>query len=180
MTNEEMKAVLAKAGVAESEIENVSNKFDAEKITEIVEAASTPKEAFEKLHAFYPELAVEEMQKQCEFIQDQFEAATNAKMEKESVELTENELEMVCGGGIGDWFKKNWKTVAAVAAVAVGAALVVTGVGCLVAAAGMALAAPAVGGAGVAAGIANLAFGGMGAGVAGAIIGGAGYSALKN
>ena len=43
MTNEEMKMALAKGGVTAAEIEKVSEKFDAEKITELVEAASTPK-----------------------------------------------------------------------------------------------------------------------------------------
>ena len=75
MTNEEMKQVLAKNGLAEKEIEKVSDKFDAEKITEIVDGASNPKEAFEALHNFYPELEVEKLQKQCDFVMEQVEAA---------------------------------------------------------------------------------------------------------
>ena len=140
MTNEEMKKALEKGGVTAADIEKVSEKFDAEKITEIVEAASTPKEALEALHAFYPELEVEKMQEQMDFVQSQFDAAAKGEKNGETVELTEKELDMVSGGGIGDWFKKNWKKVAVGAAIAVGVALICTGAGAL---AGFALAADA-------------------------------------
>ena len=129
MTNEEMKMALAKDGLIAADIEKVSEKFDAEKITEIVEAASTPKEALEALHAFYPELEVEKMQEQMDFVQSQFDAAAKGEKSGETVELTEKELDMVSGGGLGDWFKKNWKKVAIGAAIVVGAALICTGVG---------------------------------------------------
>ena len=132
MTNEEMKMALAKDGLIAAEIEKVSEKFDAEKITELVEAASTPKEALEALHAFYPELEVEKMQEQMDFVQSQFDAAAKGEKSGETVELTEKELDMVSGGGIGDWFKKNWKKVAVGAAIVVGAALICTGVGAAV------------------------------------------------
>ena len=135
MTNEEMKMTLAKDGLTAAEIEKVSDKFDAEKITELVEAASTPKEALEALHAFYPELEVEKMQEQMDFVQSQFEAAAKGEKSSEAVELTEEELDMVSGGGIGDWFKKNWKKVAVGAAIVVGAVLICTGVGAVAGAA---------------------------------------------
>jgi len=135
MTNEEMKMALTKDGLTAADIEKVSEKFDAEKITEIVEAASTPKEALEALHAFYPELEVEALQKQCDFVMEQVEAAMNEQKQKQNVpmELTEEELDNVAGGGffdsVGGWFKKNWKKVAIGAAIVVGAALICTGVG---------------------------------------------------
>ena len=135
MTNEEMKMALAKDGLTAADIENVSEKYNAEKITEIVEAANTPKEALEALHAFYPELEVEKMQAQMDFVQSQFDAAAKGEKSSEAVELTEEELDMVSGGGIGDWFKKNWKKVAVGAAIVVGAALIATGVGAVVGAA---------------------------------------------
>ena len=56
MTNEEMKQALAKGGIATADIEKISDKYDAEKITEIVEGANNPKEAFEAIHNFYPDL----------------------------------------------------------------------------------------------------------------------------
>ena len=129
MTNEEMKKALAQGGVAVADIEKVSDKFDAEKITEIVEGASSPKEAFENLHAFYPELEVSKLEAQMNFVQEQLEAATKGQSENEPVELTEKELEMVSGGGFCDWWSKNWKKVAIGAAIVVGAALICTGVG---------------------------------------------------
>ena len=124
-----MKMALAKDGLTAAEIEKVSEKYDAEKITELVEAASTPKEAMEALNTFYPELEVEALQKQCDFVMEQVEAAMKGQENAEPMELTEEELDMVSGGGIGDWFKKNWKKVAIGAAIVVGAALICTGVG---------------------------------------------------
>ena len=144
MTNEEMKKALAKGGVAEADIEKVSDKFDAEKITELVEAANTPEEAFAAIHAAYPELAVSELEKQCDFMREQLEATMKEQKKSETVELSEDELENVAGGGlfdsIGGWFKDNWKKVAVGAAIAVGVALLCTGAGAL---AGFALAADA-------------------------------------
>ena len=123
MTNEEMKRALEKGGMTTADIEKVSDRFDAEKLTEMVEAAHTPEEAFAAIHAAYPELAVSELEKQCDFIREQFEATLKEQKKSETVELSEDELENVAGGGffgdVGSWFKKNWK------AVAVGAAIVV-------------------------------------------------------
>ena len=133
MTNEEMKRALEKGGVAEADIEKVSDRFDADKITELVEAANTPEEAFAAIHAVYPELAVSELEKQCDFMREQLEATMKEQKKSETVELSEDELENVAGGGlfdsIGGWFKDNWKKVAVGAAIVVGAALICTGVG---------------------------------------------------
>ena len=84
MTNEEMKMALAKGGVAEADIEKVSDRFDADKITELVEAANTPEEAFAVIHEFYPELEVEALQKQCDFVKEQVEAAINEQKQKQT------------------------------------------------------------------------------------------------
>ena len=133
MTNEEMKKALAKGGVSTADIEKVSDKFDAEKITELVEAASTPEEAFAAIHAAYPELAVSELEKQCDFMREQFEATLKEQKKGETVELSEDELDNVSGGGffgdVGNWFKNNWKAVAVGAAIVVGTALICTGIG---------------------------------------------------
>ena len=168
MTNEEMKKALAKDGLTAAEIEKVSEKYDAEKISEIVEAANTPKEALEALHAFYPELEVEKMQEQMDFVQSQFDAAANGEKSGETVELTEKELDMVSGGGIGDWFKKNWKKVAIGAAIVVGTALVCTGVG---AAIGVAINSASIAAATAAYGAAGVYFGATSAISTGALIG---------
>ena len=133
MTNEEMKQALANGGVSTAEIEKVSDRFDAEKITELVEEANTPEEAFAAIHEFYPELEVEALQKQCDFVKEQVEAALNEQKQSEPMELTEDELDNVAGGGffdsVGGWFKKNWKAVAVGAAIVVGTALICTGIG---------------------------------------------------
>ena len=159
---------LAKDGLTAADIEKVSEKYNAEKITEIVEAASTPKEALEALHAFYPELEVEKMQEQMDFVQSQFDAAAKGEKSGETVELTEKELDMVSGGGLGDWFKKNWKKVAVGAAIVVGTALVCTGVG---AAIGVAINSASIAAATAAYGAAGVYFGATSAISTGALIG---------
>ena len=120
MTNEEMKEFLVKGGASVADIEKAQERFNADKITEIVEAANSPEEAFENLHTFYPELEVKKLQEQCDFIMEQVEASFKEQKQAEPMELTEDELENVAGGGfwgsVGNWFKKNWKTVAIVAA----------------------------------------------------------------
>ena len=133
-----------------------------------MEAASTPKEALEALHAFYPELEVEKMQEQMDFVQSQFDAAAKGEKSGETVELTEKELDMVSGGGLGDWFKKNWKKVAVGAAIVVGTALVCTGVG---AAIGVAINSASIAAATAAYGAAGVYFGATSAISTGALIG---------
>ncbi len=133
MTNEEMKSVLEKSGMPAESIEKMQDRFDAKIITQIVENSSGPGEAFAMLHGYYPELDVDALQKQCDFVMEQVEAGMKQKKPGENLELSENELDQVSGGGlfsaIGDWFQDNWKSVAIGAAVVVGAALVCTGVG---------------------------------------------------
>ncbi len=136
MTNEETKKALLQNGLTVADIEKFSEKFDTEKITEIVEKSANPNEAFEALHVFYPELEVENLQKQCDFVMEQVEAALKEKKNTGAMELTEEELDNVAGGGwfsdVGNWFKNNWKAVAVGAAIVVGSALVCTGVGAVV------------------------------------------------
>lgn len=133
MTNPEMEAILTKGGISAEDVEKISGKFDVEKITEIVEASSSPKDAFEAIHSFYPELEVEKLQAQMEFVKDQIDSAISEQNKNTTTELTEDELENVAGGGffgdVGNWFKNNWKSVAVGAAIVVGAALVCTGIG---------------------------------------------------
>jgi hypothetical protein len=139
MTNVEMRQTLEKSGIVTSDIDKVLGKFDAEKITELVEAASNPKEAFDSLHKFYPELEVEKLQKQMDFVQEQIEASVKANRTTKPIELNEEELDNVVGGSwFGDvcsWCKNNWKAIAVGAAIVVGTALVCTGVGAVIGAA---------------------------------------------
>ena len=55
-----------------------------------MEAANTPEEAFAAIHAFYPELEVEKMQAQMDFVQSQFEAAAKSEKSGETVEPLES------------------------------------------------------------------------------------------
>ena len=129
MTNEEMKTIMTNAGIAEKEIERIDESYDFGKITEIIDEAHNPKEAFENIHRFYPELEVEKMQEQCDFIQNQVEAAFKGEESKIPLELTEEELDMVAGGGLFSWISDNWRkvTTAAILGVLGGAACAVAG-----------------------------------------------------
>lgn len=82
MTNPEMEAILTKGGISAEDVEKISGKFDVEKITEIVEASSSPKDAFEAIHSFYPELEVEKLQAQMDFVKDQIDSAISEQNKK--------------------------------------------------------------------------------------------------
>lgn len=133
MTNAEVRETFGKMGLSAEDTDKVLERFDAEKITEIVEGTNSPDEAFEAIHKAYPELEAGKMKEQLDFVREQMEAAAKEHKEKNPVELTEGELEKVAGGGfwgdVGAWFKKNWKAVAVGAAIVVGAALIGTGIG---------------------------------------------------
>lgn len=129
MTNAELKKIMEGSGLSAEEISKFQAKFDAEKITETVENASCASEAFKALHELYPELEIENLKKQCDFMMGQIAAAVEESKKKGPVELSNEELENVAGGGIfsdiGNWFKNNWKTILVGAAVLVACAAVV-------------------------------------------------------
>ena len=125
MTNAELKKIMEESGLSAEEISKFQDKFDAEKITETVENASCASEAFKALYELYPELEIEKLKKQCDFMMTQIAAAVEESKKKGPVELSKEELENVAGGGIfsdiGNWFKDNWK------AILIGAAVIVAG-----------------------------------------------------
>ena len=133
MTNADVKEAFGKMGLSTEDTDRVLERFDAEKITEIVEGTNSPDEAFEAIHKAYPELEVGKMKEQVDFMREQMEAAVKEHKEKAPVELTQSELENVAGGGfwsdVGTWLTKNWKAIAVGAAIVVGAALIGTGIG---------------------------------------------------
>ncbi len=177
MTNAELKEAFGKIGVSAEDTNKVLERFDAEKISEIVEEANTPEEAFEAIHKAYPELEVEKMKEQVNFFRDQLETAAKEYKEKKPVELTEGELENVAGGGfwgdVGDWFKSNWKAIAVGAAIVVGAALIGTGIGAAIGSTMIAFiaAGPGLWMMGTCAATGALIGGGVGLGVGGIITG---------
>lgn len=126
MTNAELKKIMEGSGLSAEEIGKFQAKFDAEKITETVENASCASEAFQALYELYPELEIEKLKKQCDFMMTQIAAAVEESKKKDPVELSTEELENVAGGGffsdVGNWFKNNWKTILVGAAVVVAVA----------------------------------------------------------
>ena len=126
MTNAEYRKILEENGISAEDIKKIQDKFDAEKITETVENAVSPDEAFKALHDLYPELKIEELKKQSDFMMGQIAAAVEEAKKKGTIELTTEELDSVAGGGIfsdiGNWFKNNWKVILVGAAVIVACA----------------------------------------------------------
>ncbi len=127
MTNAEVITNLRKMDIDEKAIQKFDEKYDMEEITRLVDGASNPKEAIDSIHKLYPELQVEELKKQCEFLAQQIKADNDPK-NGEVQELTEDELSNVAGGGLFDWFdnlSEGWQTVikGAVIGVAVTAVL---------------------------------------------------------
>lgn len=145
MTNTEMKAVLKNAGVAVEDIAKIQENYDVERISMIVEAASNPKSAFNAIHAFYPELEVEKLQEQMDFVQEQLQS-DEKENQKEDIKKELYNI-FVCGffDSIKNFFQSNWKAVAVGAAIVVGAALIGTGVGAIIGAAAGAVIGAAVG-----------------------------------
>lgn len=125
MTNEEMKTILRKNNVSQADIEKISAKYDAEKITELVESASTQEEALKLVHDLYPELEIAKLEETMGFFREQLEIALNDQERK--IELSLEELEKVAGGGFfddaGAFFKNNWKALLIGTAIVVGVAL---------------------------------------------------------
>ncbi len=111
MTNTELKTILETKGFSTTDLEKIDTCCDAEKITEVVESSNSPKEAFEKIHELYPEIEVAEMEKELDFIQDQLEASWKKAKSEGELELSENELDMVAGGGFFSWMEDNWKNL---------------------------------------------------------------------
>ena len=134
MTNAKMKAIMTKSGGSEEVVEKISEKFDFEKITELIDGASKPEEAIEAIHNFYPELEVSKLQEQLDFVHGQFESAYNEQKSKETFELTESELDHVAGGGISEWYNglsQGWKAVVTTATLIVATTAIFAGVGAL-------------------------------------------------
>lgn len=125
MTNTEVRKILEKNGLSAQEIKLLQDKFDFEKINDTVKKASNPSEAFEALHKLYPELKVEKLKNQSNFMMSQISAAVDEVKQKGPMELSQEELENVAGGGIfsdiGNWFSNHWKEIL------VGAAIIVAG-----------------------------------------------------
>ncbi len=131
MTNAEVITNLRKMDMDEKAIQYFDEKYDMEELSSLVDQASDPKEAIDAIHKLYPDLQVEELTKQCEFIAQQLKAGNDPK-NGEIQELTEDELSNVAGGGLFDWvddLSDGWKAVVkgAVIGVAVAAAWMVIG-----------------------------------------------------
>nr|MCR4632145.1 Blp family class II bacteriocin [Treponema sp.] len=118
-----------KMDIDERAIQEFDEKYDMEEISLLVDQASNPEEAIDFIHKLYPELQVEEIKKQCEFIAQQLKAEQDSE-KGEIQELTEEELSNVAGGGLFDWFDDlsyGWQCVVkgAVAGVVAAAAVAV-------------------------------------------------------
>ena len=112
MINEKLKELMEQSGVPQAQIQEIQEKYDFDKIYEIINSSENPKEALEKVNAFYPDLEVAKMQEQMDFIQSQIEAAAHGEKTEIPIELTEDELDSVVGGSwLGDWLQGTARVV---------------------------------------------------------------------
>ena len=109
MTNEDFRTVLEQNKFSAQDIEKITARLDSEEIDQIVDAAHSPREAFENIKKSYPEFDVEEALKQMDFVHSQIDIAAKDEKTEGPVELTEEELENIAGGG---WWSDNWKGLA--------------------------------------------------------------------
>lgn len=113
-----METILKRGGLSAMDIEKAREHYDFDKINETIDRARNPKDALQALHDLYPEFDVTALQNEMDAIQTQLEEAMKGSSAG-SFELTTEELEVVNGGGITDWFSQNWKHVAIIVAAAV-------------------------------------------------------------
>ena len=124
MTKTEVKNIFKRSNLSEKDSQAFLERFDIEKITEVVERSHTRKSAMKAVNAMYPELEIKEMQKMLDFYESQQKGAAAKPAVKNAapIELTMEELGYVAGGS-GNWFEKNWKKLLVGAILAVGAAI---------------------------------------------------------
>ena len=130
MTNNELKKALESTGMKAADVEKACDCCRVEKLTKIVEKASSPDEAFKALKKEYPEMDLKSAYSDYDFYTKQVEAAEKQAKNKsadsqqngKALELTDAELEMVAGGAGGSGF--NYKALLVGIAIAIGAAVV--------------------------------------------------------
>lgn len=121
MTNEEFKVCLKKNGASEAEIEKITANYDIEEAERIIDAASSPREAFENIKKRFPEFDADEAMKKMDEIQRQLNEAAKEEKTGAPVQLTTEELDMIAGGG---WWSDNWKRLAKAVGCGIAGALI--------------------------------------------------------
>ena len=94
----------------EEEIKKMKENPEYENYMKIVDESDTFEEAVEKLSEKYEGFDAEKFREICENQGELLEKEGEDDSE-EVFDLDEDDLEAVAGGGIGSWFKKNWKKV---------------------------------------------------------------------
>ncbi len=118
MTKEELKEMMIKAGVEESDIV----EKDIERVTEIINQSGSPNEAIKKISQAYPQVSEESLKEDTKDLLSTLKAGDVTAVQ----ELSDADLEAVAGGSFGSWMKDNWGYV--VGTVAVLGVLSLTGV----------------------------------------------------
>ncbi len=121
MTKTEVKKIFKRSNLSEKDSQAFLERFDIEKITEVVERSHTKKSAMKAVNAMYPELDIKEMQKMLDFYESQRKGAAAKPAVKNAapIELTMEELGYVAGGS-GNWLDRNWKKLLVGAILAIG------------------------------------------------------------
>lgn len=128
-----MEKAIKEAKITAEDIKKASEKYDLEKISEVIRQAASPEEAFETIHALYPEFEVDLIKKQYERVQEEIKETILERKNADPNELTQQELESVVGGNIfndiGKFFKDNWRTILCISVIALSAVAIGGGLG---------------------------------------------------
>ena len=106
MTKEELKEMMIKAGVEESDIV----EQDIERVTEIINQSGSPNEAIKKISQAYPQVSEESLKEDTKDLLSTLKAGDVTAVQ----ELSDADLEAVAGGSFGSWMKDNWGYVVGV------------------------------------------------------------------
>ncbi len=114
-------------GFSDEIIQKVTEHKDYEAIAKIMDESVSFEDAAARISKEFPSINMEEVKKNLEEMSKQHEEAGNSSSE-EVVDIEDDDLEAVAGGasgGLGSWFKSNWKSaglcmmIGGVAAVAI-------------------------------------------------------------
>ncbi|EID85743.1 hypothetical protein MSI_05620 [Treponema sp. JC4] len=99
-------------GFSDEIIQKVTEHKDYEAIAKIMDESVSFEDAAARISKEFPSINMEEVKKNLEEMSKQHEEAGNSSSE-EVVDIEDDDLEAVAGGasgGLGSWFKSNWKT----------------------------------------------------------------------
>ena len=115
----DLQELAIEKGVDTQALADFETQYGVEEIQKIVASCDTMEEACQKLCEKFPSLKYEDLKKQFDEYVAKAQENDGDSESEEIVDLDEDDLEAVAGGGIGSWLKKNWAGLVVGAAVTV-------------------------------------------------------------